>query len=231
MYEEPHLEICYGPMKSGKSRYLVQKAEALYAAAIPFLAFKPRQDTRDGCFIRSRDSHCRDIQAIGIDTAAEILTCLQSPSLTKRCDSEPRPQSLNVPDYLPPGQAPQACLIDEVFLLDAGLLAVVRQLSEQGISVYLSGLDRDFRREFFPLRDYAQTGVTMQALIELCKTHLPLHASCEACGADAPFTQRLVNGQPAHYDSPTVLIGDEEYQPRCKAHHEVVGHPQLSLAS
>ncbi|MBT9547049.1 MAG: hypothetical protein IV090_16785 [Candidatus Sericytochromatia bacterium] len=229
MYEEPHLEICYGPMKSGKSRYLVQKAEALFAAGIPFLAFKPRQDTRDGCFIRSRDSLCRDIQALGIDTAAEILPLLQTRDLGKECDSEQ--DALHLHQYLPAGSLPQACLIDEVFLLDSGLLAVIRQLSERGISVYLSGLDRDFRREYFPLRDYAQTGVTMQALIEICKSHQPLHASCEACGADAPFTQRLVNGQPAHYTSPTVLIGDEEYQPRCKAHHEVVGHPQLSLAS
>ncbi|MGE3725114.1 MAG: thymidine kinase [Candidatus Sericytochromatia bacterium] len=229
MYEETHLEICYGPMKSGKSRYLVQKAEALYAAGIPFLAFKPRQDTRDGCFIRSRDSVCRDIQAVGIDTAAEILPLLQGLPITLICEAQQ--DALNLLDYLPPGRRPQACLIDEVFLLDSGLLSVMRQLSERQISVYLSGLDRDFRREFFPLRDHAQAGVTMQAVIEICQTHLPLYAHCEACGADAPFTQRLVNGQPAHYNSPTVLIGDEEYQPRCKAHHEVIGHPQFSLAS
>lgn len=229
MYEAPHLEICFGPMKSGKSRYLVQKAEALCAHGVPFLAFKPRQDTRDGCFIRSRDSLCRDIQALGIDTTAEILPLMQAPPAALDC--APCTGALNLQDYLPAGALPRACLIDEVFLLDSGLLGVIRQLYQSGISVYLSGLDRDFRREYFPLRDYAQSGVTMQAVIELCQSRLPLHAACESCGADAPFTQRLVNGQPAHYNSPTVLIGDEEYQPRCKAHHEVIGHPQLSLAS
>jgi thymidine kinase len=229
VYENPTLEICYGPMKSGKSRYLVQKAEELFAKGIPFLAFKPRQDTRDGCFIRSRDTHCRDIEALGIDSALEILTQLEQKQLVSPCS--PLNNALHLSSYLPTGQTAQACLIDEVFLLDSGLIAVFRSLMARGISVYLSGLDRDFRREYFPLRDYAQTGMTMQTVIEACQKKIIVHALCESCGADADFSQRLVNGQPAHYDSPIVLIGDEEYQPRCRAHHEVVGHPQMSLAS
>lgn len=229
MQKTPLLEICYGPMKSGKSRYLVQKCEALYAAGIPFLAFKPRQDTRDGCFIRSRDRHCRDIEALGIDSAHEILLPFQSREWIQPPLRQVQRHILSLPEYLPAGSFPQACLIDEVFLLDSGLVPVIRQLLNQKISVYLSGLDRDFRREYFPLKDYASSGMTMQHLIEIYHSRIALNARCEACGGEAPFTQRLVNGRPAHYNSPTVLIGDEEYQPRCRNHHEVFGHPHLSL--
>ncbi|PIQ28494.1 hypothetical protein COW36_13045 [bacterium (Candidatus Blackallbacteria) CG17_big_fil_post_rev_8_21_14_2_50_48_46] len=229
MHETPQLEICYGPMKSGKSRYLVQKAEELYAAGIPFLAFKPRQDTRDGCFIKSRDAACRDIEALGVDSAQEILQLIREG--TQAAAPCPETQALTLQACLPEGRQPQACLIDEVFLLDSALLEVCQILRQAGLSVFLSGLDRDFRREFFPLKDYASSGKTMQDLIESCDSRIALHALCESCGAEAPFSQRLLNGQPAHYNSPTVLIGDEEYQPRCKAHHVVIGHPQLSLAS
>lgn len=228
----PLLEICYGPMKSGKSRYLVQKSEALYAAGIPFLAFKPRQDTRDGCFIRSRDRHCRAIEALGIDSAHEILSIFQEKQLplTPLDSPSSQEQVLSLTEYLPPGQLPQACLIDEVFLLDSGLIPVFQYLLSQKISIYLSGLDRDFRREYFPLKDYASSGITMQHIIEMCHSQIHLKAQCQTCGAEAAFTQRLVNGHPAHYHSPTVLIGDEEYQPRCIHHHEVLGHPAWELA-
>ena len=117
------------------------------------------------------------------------------------------------------------------YLLSASLRepVVLQQLRECQMLVFLSGLDRDFRREYFPLRDSA-SGQTMRDLIALADTRIALQAICESCGAPAPYSQRLVNGQPAHYDSPTVLIGDEEYQPRCQQHHQVLGHPCLSLA-
>ena len=38
--------------------------------------------------------------------------------------------------------------------------------------------------------------------------------------------QRLINGQPAAYDSPTVMVGGAEaYEARCRACH-AVAHPQ-----
>jgi len=46
------------------------------------------------------------------------------------------------------------------------------------------------------------------------------------CGEEATRTQRLVNGQPAHYGDPVVLIGAQEaYAPRCPNHHLVPGKP------
>jgi thymidine kinase len=49
-----------------------------------------------------------------------------------------------------------------------------------------------------------------------------LHAICMVCGGPASRTQRLINGKPAHYDDPVVVIGANElYEARCREHHEV----------
>jgi len=42
------------------------------------------------------------------------------------------------------------------------------------------------------------------------------------CGENASRTQRLVNGEPAKYDDPVVIVGaDEMYEARCRRCHEV----------
>jgi thymidine kinase len=49
-----------------------------------------------------------------------------------------------------------------------------------------------------------------------------LHAICMVCGEPASRTQRLVNGVPAKYDDPVVIVGASEmYEARCRQHHEV----------
>ncbi len=49
-----------------------------------------------------------------------------------------------------------------------------------------------------------------------------LHAICVVCGEDASRTQRLINGKPAAYDDPVVLVGAAEvYEARCRQCHEV----------
>ena len=34
-------------------------------------------------------------------------------------------------------------------------------------------------------------------------------------------TQRTIGGQPAPYDSPLILVGDQEYEARCLKHHQI----------
>ncbi|MCX8003229.1 MAG: thymidine kinase, partial [Anoxybacillus mongoliensis] len=49
---------------------------------------------------------------------------------------------------------------------------------------------------------------------------------CTVCGSPASRTQRLINGRPASYNDPVILIGaSESYEPRCRHHHEVPDHP------
>ncbi|WP_347836345.1 hypothetical protein [Gracilibacillus sp. JCM 18860] len=47
------------------------------------------------------------------------------------------------------------------------------------------------------------------------------------CGSPASRTQRLINGKPASFDDPVILVGGakEAYEPRCRHHHEVPNHP------
>ena len=77
----------------------------------------------------------------------------------------------------------------------------------------VAGLDTDFRGEPFGCMPY------FMALAEKVDK---LQAICMVCGEPASRTQRLVNGKPAHYDDPIIIVGAAEmYEARCRLHHEV----------
>jgi len=103
--------------------------------------------------------------------------------------------------------------IDEVQFFDAGIVDVVETLAEQGIRVIVTGLDMDFRGEPFGC---------MPDLMARAEKVEKLQAICMVCGESASRTQRLVNGVPAHYDEPIVVVGAQElYEARCRKHHQV----------
>ncbi|WP_448569508.1 thymidine kinase [Thermus sp.] len=108
---------------------------------------------------------------------------------------------------------PQVVAVDEVQFLDRGLLSLVEELAARGVRVILAGLDLDFRGEPFGI---------MPELLARAEFVEKLSAICPRCGAPATRTQRLVNGRPARYSDPVILVGAEEhYEPRCRACHEV----------
>jgi len=103
--------------------------------------------------------------------------------------------------------------IDEVQFFDAGIVDVVETLAEKGIRVIVTGLDMDFRGEPFGC---------MPDLMARAEKVEKLQAICMVCGESASRTQRLVNGTPAHYDEPIVVVGAQEmYEARCRKHHQV----------
>jgi len=112
----------------------------------------------------------------------------------------------------------QVVIIDEVQFFDLSIADVCNMLADAGKRVIVAGLDTDFRGEPFgpvPL---------LMAEAEIVDK---LQAICVVCGAPATRTQRLIDGQPASYDDPIIMLGaSEAYQARCRRCHEVPGRPK-----
>lgn len=107
--------------------------------------------------------------------------------------------------------------IDEAQFFGREIIDVVDNLVSRGIRVILAGLDTDFRGEPFG---------AMPDLIAKAEKVDKLHAICMVCGEDACRTQRLVNGKPANYYDPLVVVAASDlYEARCRKHHEVPGKP------
>ena len=103
--------------------------------------------------------------------------------------------------------------IDEAQFFDREIVQIVQELAARGIRVLVAGLDTDFRGEPFG---------PMPVLMSVAEQVDKLHAICMVCGDEASRTQRLVNGSPARYDDPVVIVGASEmYEARCREHHEV----------
>ncbi len=104
--------------------------------------------------------------------------------------------------------------IDEVQFFDADIVNIVNELADRDIRVIIAGLDLDFRGEPFG---------ALPDLLSVAEEVTKLRAICVVCGESASRTQRLVNGKPAHYDDPVILVGAEEsYEARCRKHHVVL---------
>jgi thymidine kinase len=103
--------------------------------------------------------------------------------------------------------------IDEAQFLDEEIVPIVQSLADKGIRVILAGLDTDFRGEPFN---------SMPTLMATAEQVEKLQAICMVCGEPASRTQRLVNGKPAYYEDPVVIVGAAElYEARCRNHHQV----------
>ncbi len=112
----------------------------------------------------------------------------------------------------------QIVAIDEVQFFDWSIADVCSELADQGKRVIAAGLDQDFRGEPFG---------PMPLLMALAEQVDKIHAICVKCGAEASRTQRLIDGRPARYDDPIILVGgSESYEARCRNCHSVPGRPQ-----
>lgn len=114
---------------------------------------------------------------------------------------------------------PYAIAIDEVQFFDDEIVNLCEYYANNGVRVIVAGLNADFRGEPF--------GV-MPELIARAEEVTKLAAICQVCGAPATKTQRLINGKPANYDDPVVLVGaSEQYEARCRHCHDVPGKPSF----
>ncbi|HZT42051.1 MAG TPA: thymidine kinase [Chthonomonadaceae bacterium] len=126
------------------------------------------------------------------------------------------PDSRALSERLEPGV--EVVGIEEVQFFDDEIVPLCQQLADRGVQVIAAGLDQDFRGLPFGF---------MPGLLALADNVLKLHAICKVCGAEASRTQRLVNGRPAAWDEPTILIGAEEtYEARCRHCHRIANRPR-----
>lgn len=103
--------------------------------------------------------------------------------------------------------------IDEIQFFDMDVIHVAQQLADRGVRVIAAGLDMDFRGEPFG---------PMPQLMSEAEHVDKLQAICVVCGKPASRTQRLIDGRPARYNDPLIVIGgSESYEARCREHHAV----------
>lgn len=126
--------------------------------------------------------------------------------------------SKDVMDYCLEHPEFEIIAIDEVQFFDEDIVLVINHLADSGKRVMVAGLDMDFRGEPF--------GV-MPTLMTQAEFVTKLTAVCTQCGSPGTRTQRLVNGKPAKYDDPIILVGaSESYEARCRHCHHIANKPQ-----
>lgn len=195
-----HLTVFTGPMFSDKTTNLITLDRNLAQfGGLESLVFYPTRDTRPALrgFIAPHGEDRRGgIGAYPVKTAGDIL---HHPRLKKAL----------------------VVMIDEgnLFPLEENpnLVEVVFQLWKVGKRVAVAGLDLDFRRQPFG----AMPGIICLASA-LGGNVYHFKAVCQSCGSLAVFSQRLVDGEPAHYEDEIVVIGaDQLYEARCPTCHVV----------
>ena len=128
-----------------------------------------------------------------------------------RIESEPVSTSVELMARVRPDT--EVIAIDEVQFLDPGVVEVANSLADRGIRVIVAGTDMDFRGE--PFGPIGQ-------LLAVAERIDKLQAICVRCGALATRNQRLIDGEPAPAEGPTIQVGGlESYEARCRSCHEV----------
>lgn len=197
------IELMLGPMRSNKTAELLRRAEMRrqYARQCVLL-LKPSDDTKGGPgLIESRNplGHVK-MEALEFpsNNPWEVLPAISE--LQSRM-----------------GRRVECIAIDEGQFVD-DLFLFAKRLLEANHDVLVAGLDLDFRAIPFG---------------EMLNLHWLVHAyggnvtECMAycaCGNRALYSQRLIEGKPAPYDSPIKMPGDS-YEPRCGEHYVLPGRP------
>jgi thymidine kinase len=86
-------------------------------------------------------------------------------------------------------------------------------LADRGVRVIVAGTDMDFRGEPFG---------PIPRLLAIAERIDKLHAICVVCSDLATRNQRLIDGEPAPAEGPTIQVGGAEtYEARCRKCHDV----------
>jgi len=196
------IEVICGPMFSGKTSELVRQIQLALISKIEIVAFKPKIDNRyKSDEICTNDGYC--VKSIVIEDSKEILNYIEK--------SQKKIEKI---------------FIDEAQFFDEKIVEVIDCLAkEKGIDVVLAGLDQDFKgAPFGQMPKILGLSQKIRTLTSIC-----VHEKKDGkiCGKPAYFTQRLINGKPASFNSPIILVGGtDSYTARCEDHWEVPERPK-----
>jgi thymidine kinase len=197
------LELLLGPMRSNKTAELLRRAEMRRQYAKQFvMVLKPSDDTKAGPgVVESRNPNGHDKCHAHTFNAAnpwEVLEAIAE-----------KEQEI--------GKRVECIAIDEgQFVSD--LFLFTKHLLDENHDVLVAGLDLDFRA--MPFGEMLNLSWLVNAYggsITECMAYC-------SCGARALYSQRLIDGKPAPYDSPIKVPGDA-YEPRCAEHFVLPGRP------
>lgn len=111
----------------------------------------------------------------------------------------------------------EVVLIEEAQFFDDSIVDLAVELADRGKDVICAGLDQDFRRQPFG---------PMPKLLAAADEVVKLRAICMKCGAPASHTYRVIDGRPANWNDPIILIGaTESYEARCRNCFKLLGLP------
>lgn len=144
-----------------------------------------------------------------------IDTRFSEDKVTSHAGSEFEATPVSTAEEIPPlvDSDTTVIAVDEAQFFNAEINVILQELADQGLRVLVAGLDTDFRGEPFG---------PMPILMAQAERVDKLHAICMVCGEAASRTQRLINGDPAKYNDPVVVVAASDlYEARCRRHHEV----------
>ena len=196
------VEVITGCMFSGKTEELLRRLRRAEIAGQEVAVFTSALDERYGkTTIGSHSGHSWEAHVVDVPE--------QSPAGSRTQSGESEGEGVwAILDEL---NGEQVVAVDEANFFDDALVDVCEHLADDGRRVIVSGTDQTFRAEPF---------APLPRLVALAEYVDKLQAICIVCGEPATRNQRLVDGDPAHVDDPTIVVGAEEsYEARCRNCH------------
>lgn len=188
------LEVITGPMRSGKNNTLISRISPIQYTDYTFIVFNPDINIRDNGLVSRTSSWNHETYTI---SSSDPEVCVE-----------------HALEY-------DVVVFAESHFFNKKLNPVVEYLIKKNKNVIVCGLDMDFRSEpFSAMPDLLSRANMVTKLTAVCT----FQEDGKICGREATRTQRYINGSPAPYDSPIILVGDfhEGYEPHCIHHHQCI---------
>jgi thymidine kinase len=201
-----YLELIVGPMFSGKTSELQRRLRLAQIAGYGVKAFKYVHDVRYGEKMSTHDSI--GYEAYAFNNIENIFSQLNGE------------QIVGVDEI-------QFALLPEKFddkfsyeKICESALDKIKTKVQTGTHFICAGLPTNFRGE--PFNYFMHLLLGHADMVSSFTAICTYKENGMQCSRPATRTQRIINGQPAHYDDPLTLIGAQDsYEARCPAHHFV----------